>query len=195
MNQRVMLLAVLFAAAAASAWLLKYLSEEHAGQAVQIYHDPDYYMEDFTTLSMEKDGAPKNKLYAVYMAHYPDDDTTELLQPKMEIYRVDRPPLFITAKKGWVTSNNEVVLLQGDVRLWEDNELGQRTLQVETTEVRVLMDDQYAETDQPATIFSNHSTVKGSGMRAYLKESRLEVLRHEKTTIEQKHGTDSEATP
>ena len=81
------------------------------------------------------------------------------------------------------------------MRLWEDNELGQRTLQVDTTEVRVLMDDEYAETDQPATIFSNHSTIKGSGMRAYLKESRLEVLRHEKTTIEQKHGTDSEAAP
>ena len=195
MSQRTLVLAVLFAAAAASAWLLNYLSEERPGQAVQVYHDPDYYMENFTTLSMEKNGAPKNKLYAVYMAHYPDDDTTELLQPRMEIYRAGRPPLFITAKKGWVTSNNNVLLLQGDVRLWEDDELGQRTLQVDTTEVRVLMDDEYAETDQPATIFSNHSTIKGSGMRAYLKESRLEVLKHERTTIEQTHGDNRETAP
>lgn len=195
MSQRTLLLAVLFAAAAASAWLLRYLSEETPGQAVQTYHDPDYYMEDFTTLSMEKDGKPKNKLYAVYMAHYPDDDTTELLQPKMEIYRVGRPPLFITAKQGWVTSNNNVILLQGDVRLWEDDELGQRTLQVDTSEVRVLMDDEYAETDQPATIHSNHSTIKGSGMRAYLKESRLEVLKHERTTIEQTQGGNRETVP
>ena len=195
MNQRLTLLVVLFAAAAASAWFLKYVTEEHPGVAVQVYHDPDYYMEDFTTLSMEKDGRPKNKLYAVYMAHYPDDDTTELLQPKMEIYRTGRPPLFITAKSGWVTSNNEVVLLKGNVRLWEDDELGRRTLQVDTTEVRVLMDDQYAETDQPATIVSNHSTVKGSGLRAYLKENRVEVLRHEKTIIEHSNGTGSASPP
>lgn len=183
MRQRSLLLVALFVATAASTWLLKYLTEEPADIATEIYHDPDYYMEDFTTVTMEEDGAPKNKLYAVYMAHYPDDDTTELLQPKMEIFRADRPPLLITAEKGWVTANNEVILLRGDVRLWEDNEFGERTLQVDTTEVRILMNDEYAETDQPTRIKSNRSTITGRGMRAYFQESRLEVLDHERTTI------------
>lgn len=195
MSPRTLLLAVLFVAAVTSAWLLKQLTEEQAGAGEPIFHDPDYYMEDFTTLSMEKDGSPKNRLHAVYMAHYPDDDTTELLQPKMEIYRAGRPPLFITADKGWVTSNNDVILLRGGVRLWEDDELGKRTLQVDTTEVRVLMNDEYAETDQPAVIISRRSTIRGAGMRAWMKESRLEVLRHERTTIEQTPGVKSEAVP
>jgi lipopolysaccharide export system protein LptC len=181
-NQRTLVLAGLFAAAAATTWMLRQLGEEPlpAGEA---YHDPDYYMEDFTTLTMEGDGSPKSRLHAVYMAHYPVDDTTELLKPTMEIYRTERPPLNVSAEKGWVTSDNEVILLRGGVRMWEDDAAGVRTLQVDTSEARVLMNDEYAETDQPATIISRRSTVTGTGMRAYFKDSRLVVLDHERTTI------------
>lgn len=181
-SQRIAVLAGLFAAAVATAWLLRTLGEEPpaAGAA---YHDPDYYMEDFTTLTMEDDGRPKSKLHAVYMAHYPVDDTTELLKPTMEIYRAERPPLNVTADKGWVTSGNDVILLRGGVRMWEDDAAGTRTLQVDTSEARILMNDEYAETDMPATIVSRRSTVTGTGMRAYFKDSRLLVLDHDRTTI------------
>jgi lipopolysaccharide export system protein LptC len=172
----------LFVAAVATAWLLRTLGEEPPA-AGEIYHDPDYYMEDFTTVTMEDDGSPKSKLYAVYMAHYPVDDTTELLKPTMEIYRAERPPLNVTADKGWVTSDNDVILLRGGVRMWEDDAAGTRTLQVDTSEARILMNDEYAETDMPATIVSRRSTVTGTGMRAYFKDSRLMVLDHDRTTI------------
>jgi len=157
-----------------------------AGEAPETgaYHDPDYYMEDFSTLSMEEDGRPKSRLRAVYMAHYPDNDTTELLQPGMEIYRVGRLPLYISAERGWVTNDNNVVVLRGAVRMWEDDATGKRTLQVDTSAARVLLDSEYAETDQPAVIVSKQSTISGTGMRAYFKESRLEVLKHEHTIIE-----------
>jgi hypothetical protein len=45
------------------------------------------------------------------------------------------------------------------------------------------MNDEYAETDRPATIVSRRSTVTGTGMRAYFKDSRLMVLDHDRTTI------------
>lgn len=183
-NQRTLILAGLFVAAAATAWLLRTLGEEKP-VAGETFHDPDYYMEDFTTLTMEQDGSPKSKLHAVYMAHYPVDDTTELLKPTMEIYRAERRPLNVSADKGWVTSGNEVILLRGGVRMWEDDAAGARTLQVDTSEARVLMNDEYAETDRPTTIVSRRTTVTGTGMRAYFKDSRLVVLDHDRTTIEQ----------
>jgi lipopolysaccharide export system protein LptC len=184
LNQRLLVLGGLFAVAVVTAWLLRLLGEEPPA-AGETYHDPDYYMEDFTTLTMEDDGSPKSRLRAVYMAHYPADDTTELLKPTMEIYRSERPPLNVTADKGWVTSGNEVILLRGGVRMWEDDAAGQRTLQVDTSEARILMNDEYAETDRPATIVSRRSTVTGTGMRAYFKDSRLVVLDHDRTTIAQ----------
>lgn len=184
MNPRALWLLGLFLAAGLTTWLLRYLSAEREGPGAGAYHDPDYYMEDFSTLTMEEDGRPKTRLRAVYMAHYPDNDTIELLRPTMEVYRVGRLPLFISAERGWVTDDNNVVVLRGNVRLWEDDAVGKRVLQVDTTEVKVLLDSEYAETDKPAVIVSKQSTISGTGMRAYFKESRLEVIKHERTTID-----------
>ena len=183
MNQRTLLLLGLFLVAGATTWLLRAINTGQRPAGPVSYHDPDYFMENFSTITMEEDGSPKNLLRAVYMAHYPDDDTTELLQPVMEIYRNDRQPVFISAEQGWVTSGNEVILLRGNVRLWEDDADGNRVMQVETSAARVLVNEEYAETDQPATIVSGRSTISGSGMRAFLKDSRLEVLRHERSTL------------
>jgi lipopolysaccharide export system protein LptC len=184
MNQRTLWLLGLFLAAGLTTWLLRYLGGEREGPDIGVYHDPDYYMEDFSTLTMEEDGRPKSRLRAVYMAHYPDHDTTELLQPTMEIYRIGRLPLYISAERGWVTNDNNVVVLRGAVRMWEDDAAGKRVLQVDTSTARVLLDSEYAETDQPAVIVSKQSTISGTGMRAYFKDSRLEVLKHEHTIIE-----------
>jgi lipopolysaccharide export system protein LptC len=183
MRQRTVYLGVLFVGALLSAWLLQYLTEGHGALPPAAPHDPDYYMEDFTTLTMDRRGQPKNRLRAIYMAHYPDDDTTEFQQPELEIYRRGRLPLFVSADKGWASANNEVILLRGNVRLWEDDEAGARILDVQTSEARVLMDDEYAESDQSAVINTKNSTISGIGMRAYLNDSRLEIIRHEHTTI------------
>jgi lipopolysaccharide export system protein LptC len=185
MSGRIILLIFLVLSAVGSGWLMNRASRTDAEAGADAYLDPDYYMEDFTTVSMGEDGAPLNKLYAVYMEHNPVDDTLELYEPRLEIFRANNEPLFITAEKGWATDNNEVVLLRGKVRLWEQNRSGDVTLDVETTEVRVLLLEEYAETDQNATIVAKGTTVTGRGVRAHFDESRLEILFHEQTVITQ----------
>lgn len=166
-----------------SHWLMKRISGTEPGPETGERLDPDYYMEDFTTISMDEDGRPASKLYAVYMEHNPVDDTLELYEPALEIYRTDRDPLKITADKGWVTNNNEIILLRGQVRMWIENAAGEVSLDVRTTEVRVLLLEEYAETDQNATITAKRATVTGRGIRAHFDENRLEILNHEQTTI------------
>jgi lipopolysaccharide export system protein LptC len=183
-SQRIILLAVLAAAAVTTAWLLRNLTRPEAAGEARTWHDPDYYMEDFTTVTMREDGSPKSRLEAEYMAHYPDNDTTELLEPRMQLYRQDRPPMYVSADKGWVTQENQVILLRGDVQMWEEDESGQRTLEVNTSAARILVEDDYAETDMPATVVSRDMTISGTGMRAWFTDSRLEVLKHEKTIID-----------
>lgn len=184
MNQRIALLAVLVAAAITTAWLLRQLTSPEAAGEARTFQDPDYYMEHFTTVTMGDDGQPKSRLQAEYMAHYPDNDTTELVAPRMRLYREGRPPMNVSADKGWVTQDSQVILLRGDVRMWEEDESGQRTLEVTTSAARILVDDDYAETDEPATIVSRDMTISGTGMRAWFPDSRLEVLKHEKTIID-----------
>lgn len=140
-------------------------------------------MEDFTVTAMDDDGLPAYRLYAIYMERREAEDTSELFEPELEIYRPNKQPLHITAEKGWVTQNNEVILLQGKVRMWTNSQDGEKAFTVDTSEARVLVVEEYAETDQYAVIVSGKTTVTGHGVRAHFEEYMLEILNHEKTTV------------
>ena len=187
MPTRLIIIISLLLATLGSYWMLHQVMDKPQQGAKAGFHDPDYYLEDFTILSMGEDGRPKNKLYAVYMAHYPHNDTAELLQPEMEIFRDDKPPLFVRSEKGRATNNNKVIVLQGQVQMWRDDEFGIRTLQVDTSEAKVSVEEDYVETGQYASIRLRRTTITGTGMRAYLNDNRLEVTDHEKTIITAEH--------
>lgn len=184
MIQRLLILALLIGAAVFSAWLLNWLSADTGAAVRTDAQGPDYYMEDFTTLTMDRDGKPRNKLWAEYMAHYPHDDSTELVKPRMAIYRENEPPLYIDAEKGRVEGDDDIILLYGIVKMREYDETGDPVLEVSTTNVKVLLEEEYAETDNHATIVTNTAVITGMGMRAYLPENRLEVINHEKTILD-----------
>ena len=159
-----------------SAWLLNRLTDEKSITSTLLRHDPDYYLENFSTLTMDQDGTPKNKLFAEYMAHYPDDNTTELIKPRLEVYRKGESPIIAISDKGWVTADNKVILLSGAVKLWQDNINGERELELITSDVKILTEQEYAETDKAATMKGKRTTVSAVGVRAYFKENRIELL-------------------
>jgi lipopolysaccharide export system protein LptC len=167
-----------------SYWALDKLSEDDVTKLSKLAHYPDYYMENFTTLTMNQDGTPKNRLNADYMAHYPDDNTSELHKPELEIFRQEKPPIIVKSDMGWVTSNNDVILLSGNVYLHQRDDNGELKLELITEDARVLVDQKYAETDKAATLISKKSTTTSIGMRAYLQEQRMEFLNNVHTTIE-----------
>jgi lipopolysaccharide export system protein LptC len=167
-----------------SYWILDKLTEDDVTKLSKLAHYPDYYMENFTTLTMNQDGTPKNRLNAKYMAHYPDDNTSELHDPSLEIFRQEKQPINVRSDKGWVTSNNDVILLSGNVYLHQNDDDGTLKLELIAEDARVLVDQKYAETDNAATLISKKSTTTSIGMRAYLQEQRLEFLSNVQTTIE-----------
>jgi len=90
-SERWKLISILLVIAGFSYWTLDTLTEGDATKLNELAHYPDYYLENFTTLTMNEDGTPKNRLRAVYMSHYQDDNTSELHKPELEIFRVDKP--------------------------------------------------------------------------------------------------------
>lgn len=175
---------ILVVIAAISYWALDKLTEDDLAKLSKLAHYPDYYMENFTTITMNQDGKPKNKLYADYMAHYPDDNTSELHQPELEIFRENKQPIHVRSDLGWVTSNNEVILLKGNVYLYQNDDNGKLKTELLAEDAKVLVGEKYAETDNPTTLINGKSTTTSVGMRAYLQEQRLEFLSNVRTTIE-----------
>jgi lipopolysaccharide export system protein LptC len=162
----------------------QYLEDADSTAAPSQPHEPDYYIEDMVRNTLDETGALKNVLYADLVTHYPDDDSTELSNPRMEIYNGGVDPWYVIAESGWVSSGNEVVLLHGEVEIWRLDDAGARKFEVLTSELRVLPREQYAETDDPATITSKTSVTKTIGMRANFAHDRLELLKQVKSRHE-----------
>jgi lipopolysaccharide export system protein LptC len=181
------LAALLVITAGASYWILQLVTDEQETILRELAHYPDYYMHNFTTLNMSVDGKPKNHLVATYMAHYPDDDTTELVQPAMTFFQTDKPPINVSSDKGWVTSDNEVILLSGNVYLYQKDDIGNKALEVIAEDARVLVEKDYAETDNAATVVRGRTVINSVGMRAYMDEQRMEFLSDVHTIIEPKN--------
>ncbi len=142
-------------------------------------------MEGFTRTAMDDRGQVTTRLYAERMYHYPDDDSTRLVRPRIEILQAG-PPWYAAAETGFVDAQGEVVLLRGEVRVWRDDAAGGRALEVITTRMRVLPARRYAETDDPITLVTPESVTHAVGMRGDLRYNRLELLQEVRTRYEKR---------
>ncbi len=147
-------------------------------------HAPDFTMEEFEVTTMGENGSPLHRLSAAYMAHFSDTDTKELTHPHLIIYREDTQPWHVASERGWVSADNDVLMLLGKVNIWRNSPDGKREIHIETEDLRVLPGEEYAETELPASISTPESFTRGTGMRAYLGESRVQLLSMVKTIID-----------
>lgn len=159
-----------------SFWLLQNLETTDRAMKRSPAHEPDYYLENMVRRTTGESGELMNVLTAERVTHFPDDDSTELASPHLEIYNGATEPWHVIAERGWINSGNDVVLLHGEVEIWRLGADGGRTYQVLTTELRVLPREQYAETDNPTIIVGPSTVTHAIGMRANLAHDRLELI-------------------
>lgn len=176
MSRRWILFLSLAGVALLSGWLLQRLGQAPPVRQETGRHAPDYYVENFTSTTMDENGFPHRRVNADYMAHFPDTDTHELSRPYMVLYRESSPPWHVRSERGWVSSSGDVLLLLGKVHIWRNNSDGKRQMDIHTEDLRVLPDTNYGETDKLAIITTPGSESRGVGMRAFLDQSRVELL-------------------
>ncbi|RME34495.1 MAG: LPS export ABC transporter periplasmic protein LptC [Gammaproteobacteria bacterium] len=167
---------LLLCLALGSAWLLERLRERATARQAVEQHHPDLYMENFVRLGMDKEGRLRNRLRATRLMHYPDDDTTEMIRPRLQVISGDGVPMFVTADRAWASSDNEVILLYGEVRIWRNRPDGERELELITSDLKVLPEEEYAETEEPVTIIGDRMVTDATGLRADLARRRLKLL-------------------
>ena len=169
-----------------SLWLLEGLEEETRTIRTYSSDEPDYYLKNMTRTTTGSDGRVRNILRAPLVEHFPGDDSMELDQPHLEIYGSEDQPWQVVADRGWTSSGNEVVLLHGDVEIWREGVDGKRNYEVLTKELRVLPEEQYAETRQPVVIVAPSGITHTVGMRANFGHGRLELVERVRSRYERK---------
>ncbi len=162
-------------------WLLERLDDDDEARQRAAADQPDYYLEEMTRRTMNREGGLQSVLTAEAVTHFPLDDTTELAHPHMEIYNGGESPWQVVAERGLVKADNEVILLQGRVEIWRVNARGVREYEILTSELRVFPKVQYAETDRLATIKGPATITRTRGFRANFEHNRLELLERVRT--------------
>lgn len=170
--------------AAVTFWLWRQIDGDRDATLARQGHEPDYYLVEMVRRTMNREGGLQSVLSAEQVFHYPDDDTTELAHPHMEIYNGEPNPWQVVAERGLVKADNEVIFLQGRVEIWRIDEKGRREFEIITSELRVFPKVQYAETDNAAIIKGPATVTRTRGFRANFEHNRLELLQRVRTRYE-----------
>jgi lipopolysaccharide export system protein LptC len=169
----IILFSSLAAVALLSGWFLNSLNTEPPKRAEGSQRRPDYYVENFTATTLDESGFPTRRLDAAYMAHYPETDTHELADPYLVLFAELATPWHVRSERGWLSPDGDEMLLIGKVHIWRNDTSGDRQVDIRTENLRVLPGTEYGETDEQVV-----------GMRAWMGESRLELLSQVRTVYE-----------
>jgi len=160
-----------------SVWLFQKQPDKGALVTPQTQDVPDSFMENFTTQVLDEQGRPQYQLRAIHMAHYADDDRSEFTQPQFTAFQPDGQRWTAAAETGRAENGTEQIFLDGAVTIQRyPDEASSANLQIRTRDVRVRPADDYAETDQAATIVQNEDTLKAVGLQVYFRKGQVQLL-------------------
>lgn len=169
-------LALLAVLAALTLWLDRSVQPPGGVRDGSQRHDPDYVVDKLRTSRMGPNGEVRHELTADRMIHYPDNDSTVLIAPRLTSYGTSRAPVSIVSRRALVSSNGENVYFEEDVRLTRAAYADKSELMLRTERLHVIPDDNIAKTDQPVTITDANTVVTAVGLELNNETRILKLL-------------------
>ncbi|HSQ79907.1 MAG TPA: LPS export ABC transporter periplasmic protein LptC [Casimicrobiaceae bacterium] len=157
--------------AALTYWLDAQVQTPAAREDGSKRHDPDLFLQDFRAQTFDAQGRLREELSARRAEHFPDDDSSELISPKLMLTETGRPTMTITANKGSIAGDRNSGAFQGAVKVTRDADpnppkdgrpSGPVTLT--TDSLHVLAKEQRVDTDAPVTIEEPRGIIHGRGL-------------------------------
>ena len=158
-------------------WINKSVEQQGPKTAGSNRHDSDYMMENFVTSQTDEAGNLSYTLAAEKMTHYPDDDSTVLMQPKYTQYAIDKPYTKIEGKLANVSSNGEEIEVLQDVVVVREASADKGEMQVFTDRLIIFPKQDLAKTDSPVVIKQAPKTViHATGMIYDKRKKTIQLL-------------------
>lgn len=169
-GSRQTLMALVFALIGSAAWWLLDQTPETEEPAPPRERRPDYVVSDFTAVETDAQGRPSRQLAARQMRQYVDEDLAELDQPHLSLYQLDGPPWQAESVHGLLLSGGEEVRLSDSVRVQRAASRNDRQVRLDTSELTVWPERQYARGDQPVRIESERDWLTAAGLQLWYAE-------------------------
>ncbi|MGH8686404.1 MAG: LPS export ABC transporter periplasmic protein LptC [Burkholderiales bacterium] len=157
-----------------SFWLER-ASRETTTTAAPMRHDPDYSVEQFSITDYDTNGAAEATVSASRMVHYPDDDSTALVAPRLVQTRPGQPRLALSADRGTLSRDGEEMFLYDNVLLVRSAVADADEARMSTSFLHVVRPRSLVRTDREVRIDERGRTLVGRGME-YDNEARQLTL-------------------
>lgn len=119
-------------------------------------HEPDYFLRGFSVKDFDPAGRLKSELRGKEARHYPDDDTTEVDQPRIRAYNAQGALTVATAQRALTNGDGSQVQLFGDavVRREGTDARGQAQpgLEIRGEFLHFFVDEERIRSHKPVTI-------------------------------------------
>ncbi|MDD2759428.1 MAG: LPS export ABC transporter periplasmic protein LptC, partial [Methylomonas sp.] len=152
------------AMAALATWWLQQLYELRQAEIKVAENSPDFFSTGYYKKEMDLHGRPKSELTADKMRHYKSDGSTHLDRPVMTLYNPGAAPWVIRSDGGIMASDGDHLQLMGHAVVNREASENNAALKVTTSDLRVTLSSNYAETSAWADIVSPPNQTSGTGM-------------------------------
>jgi lipopolysaccharide export system protein LptC len=169
-------LVLMVALAGLTFWLERTVREEEGLHPSLRRHDPDYIVDNLAHTRFNAQGVVESTLLAAKMLHYPDDDTTDLVAPRMVQTKPNEPRMTVTADRGALSQDGDEVFLYGNVLMVREGGPERSETRMRTSFMHVVQAHSVVQTDRDVVITGGDRVLSGRGME-YHNDSQELFLR------------------
>jgi lipopolysaccharide export system protein LptC len=169
-------LLLMLALAGLTLWLELMVREEEGIRSSTRRHDPDYVVDRLMHTRFNAQGAVESMLAAEKMLHFPDDDSTDLLAPRLVQTKANQPRVTVTADRATLSQDGEELFLYENVVVVREAGAGQPETRMRTSFLQVARAQSVLRTDRDVVITEADRVLSGRGME-YHNESGQFYLR------------------
>lgn len=149
-----------------SFWLVQVVNQAGEQEQTDRFRDePDYIIDRFSTVRMNKAGQPAYIVSGDKLTHHPSDDSSDIAKPFVHSLGGDQPPVNIHADTAHVDLGNTRIKLNGNVDVVRPATPKTQAMRMTTSTLTVFPDEERMETDAPVDLHLGTTTSKGTGMR------------------------------
>ena len=158
-------LIVLTLLAGVSVWLDRITQQEPVAKTDRTRHEADFTADKLTLRRFDPTGKIQYVLVADSMVHYADDESTELVRPRLNY--LNRPePVWVESNFATVSKDGATVVLTDKVFLRRAAHAGKPESTLRTEAMTVWPDDEKMRSDKPVTLTQGKTVITAERMES-----------------------------
>jgi len=185
-------LALMVALAGTTFWLERMVREEEGLHPSLRRHDPDYIVDNLVHTRFNAQGIPVSTLVAAKMIHYPDDDTTDLVAPRVVQTKPNQPRMTVTSDRGALSQDGEEIFLYDNVLLVRDGGPDRSETRMRTSFLHLVQAHDVAQTDRDVVVTEDDRVLSGRGMEYHTDSDELFLRERVRGQFEPKKRAEPE---